>query len=416
MSGTLPPASTPGYRWVILAIATFAQACACFFVQGIGAIAVFMQRDLHLSAMQIGALVSAAQLVPVAGLLVAGELLDRFSERMVVGLGTSVVALALSATVFASSYGSVLLFLLVAGAGYSTAQPGGSKSISAWFAKSQRGLAMGVRQAGLPLGGALAAATLPAVANAWGWRSSFLAGGTVALLGAVVFMVFYRAPARTAPDIRRKEASLAAAIASRLAMLKEPTMRNIVLSGISLISVQYGILIFTVLYLHDTLALSITVAASLLFLAQAAGVAGRILLAAWSDRSSSGRYLPVLVCMVGVIVGLLLLIWMPMRSPLLVGSLVAWLGFFGFGWYGPWVAYVAESAPPEKTGFALGFAMAINQVAIVLAPPTLGLLRDWTHSYLPGWSMLAAMTMAALLATAWSASRSLWLVGRKMNK
>jgi len=373
MNGTLPPASTPGYRWVILAIATFAQACACFFVQGIGAIAVFMQRDLHLSAMQIGALVSAAQLVPVAGLLVAGELLDRFSERMVVGLGTLVVALALSATVFASSYGSVLLFLLVAGAGYSTAQPGGSKSVSAWFAKSQRGLAMGVRQAGLPLGGALAAATLPAVANAWGWRSSFLAGGTVAL-------------------------------------------RSIVLSGISLISVQYGILIFTVLYLHDTLALSITVAASLLFLAQAAGVAGRILLAAWSDRSRSGRYLPVLVCMVGVIVGLLLLIWMPMRSPLLVGSLVAWLGFFGFGWYGPWVAYVAESAPPEKTGFALGFAMAINQVAIVLAPPTLGLLRDWTHSYLPGWSMLAAMTMVALLATAWNASGSIWVVGRKMNK
>lgn len=65
------------YRWIILLIATLAQAAACFFVQGIGAISVYIQADMALSAFQIGTLVSAAQLVP----LVAGELLDRFSER-----------------------------------------------------------------------------------------------------------------------------------------------------------------------------------------------------------------------------------------------------------------------------------------------------------------------------------------------
>ena len=47
----------PGYRWVILLIATLAQACACFFVQGIGPIAAYIQNDLHLSNAQIGALV-----------------------------------------------------------------------------------------------------------------------------------------------------------------------------------------------------------------------------------------------------------------------------------------------------------------------------------------------------------------------
>ena len=95
----------------------------------------------------------------------------------------------------------------------------------------------------------------------------------------------------------------------------------------------------------------------------------------------------------------ILKIWLPVSAPLPVALLLAWLGFFGFGWYGPWVAYVAESAPPEKTGFALGLAMAINQVAIVLVPPALGLLRDATHSYLPGWSVLVAMTLLGLLAT-----------------
>ena len=84
---------TQRYRWVILLIATFAQACACFFIQGIGAIAVFIRTTCN-SSLQIGLLVSAAQLVPIVGLLVAGELLDRYSERLVVGLGTLIVALA----------------------------------------------------------------------------------------------------------------------------------------------------------------------------------------------------------------------------------------------------------------------------------------------------------------------------------
>lgn len=39
---------------------------------------MFIQNDLQLSSLQIGLLVSAAQLVPIVGLLVAGELLDRY--------------------------------------------------------------------------------------------------------------------------------------------------------------------------------------------------------------------------------------------------------------------------------------------------------------------------------------------------
>lgn len=170
--------------------------------QGIGAIAVFIQNDLQLSSLQIGLLVSAAQLVPIVGLLVAGELLDRYSERLVVGLGTLIVALALCASLWATDYLTILLFLVVVGAGYSTAQPGGSKSVSRWFAKTQLGFAMGIRQAGLPLGGALSAALLPYLAGIYGWRSAFLAGGLVAFLGALAFMLFYRT--RRTPRARRE--------------------------------------------------------------------------------------------------------------------------------------------------------------------------------------------------------------------
>ncbi|MFS8172355.1 hypothetical protein [Vreelandella titanicae] len=102
---------------------------------------------------------------------------------------------------------------------------------------------------------------------------------------------------------------------------------------------------------------------------------------------------------VAVIVGLLVLVWLPLHSTLMLSGLMAWLGFFGFGWYGPWVAYVAESAPADKTGFVLGLAMAINQLAIVSIPPLLGWLLDISDSFMLGWSLLIAMTLLGLLMT-----------------
>jgi hypothetical protein len=64
---------TPGYRWVVLGVATFAQAASCFFVQGIGALSLDLRADLGLSATRLGLLLSASQLVPLLGLSVAAS-------------------------------------------------------------------------------------------------------------------------------------------------------------------------------------------------------------------------------------------------------------------------------------------------------------------------------------------------------
>ncbi|MFE3022055.1 hypothetical protein [Streptomyces sp. NPDC059256] len=86
--------------------------------------------------------------------------------------------------------------------------------------------------------------------------------------------------------------------------------------------------------------------------------------------------------------------------PLIASGAFVWLGFFGFGWYGPWVAYVTEAAPPGKTGFALGLAMSVNQIAIVTMPPALGLLADLTGSFTPVWALLGLLIVVALTVTA----------------
>ncbi len=311
------------------------------------------------------------------------------------------VAVGLGAGSLAPGYAALLGVLLVVGAGYSTVQPGGSKSVASWFHASQRGFAMGIRQAGLPLGAALASAVLPLLAEAYGWRASLVAGALVALLGAGVFMGFHRRPPdRTPPPEARPQATFTSELGARLRMLREPSMVKIMLSGTSLISVQCGVGILTVLHLHDAASVGAGPAVLVLVAAQGAGVLGRVCLAAWSDRSGSGRYTTVMLCMVAVIAGTTLLVTPAGRAPAVACVVLVSLGFFGFGWYGPWVAYVAESAPPGRTGFVLGLAMSVNQTAIILMPPLLGLLRDRTDSFAPAWGLLATMTAVALAVTA----------------
>ncbi|WP_125264732.1 MFS transporter [Streptomyces alboflavus] len=407
------------YRWAVLGIATFTQAAAGFFVQGIGALGISLQRDLDLSTAQLGMLVSASQLVPLVGLLVAGELLDRYNERWVVGIGACVVAVALGVGSAAPGYVALLCVLLVVGAGYSTVQPGGSKSVASWFDTSRRGFAMGVRQAGLPLGAALASAVLPLLAEAHGWRSTLVVGGFVALLGAGVFMVGYRrppsalsglpvsstasapsaAPSAPAPPPGEPPAPLSARLAVRLRLLRAPSMVTILLSGVSLISVQYAVGVLTVLHLHEAASVGAGTAALVLVAAQGAGVAGRVALAVRSDRGRSGRHGTVALCMVAVVAGMVVLMTPLGRNPALACGVLVWLGFFGYGWYGPWVAHVTESAPAGRTGFTLGLAMSGNQVAIVLMPPALGLLRDLTGSFTVVWGLLSALTAVALVVT-----------------
>jgi MFS family permease len=397
----------------VLAAATFTQAASGFFVQGIGAMGVHLRADLDLSAAQLGLLLSAAQLAPLAGLLVAGELLDRYDERWVVGAGAGVVAASLAVGSLAPGYAALLLVLLVVGAGYSTVQPGGSKSVASWFGTSRRGLAMGIRQAGLPLGGVLAAAVLPALAASAGWRATLVAGAVVAFLGAITFTtVCRRPPLPQTSTPAAAETSTGTESGGRLRLLREPAMVRILVSGTSLVAVHSGIGALTVLHLHETASLAPGTAALVFVAVQAAGAAGRICLAAWSDRSRSGtsatrhhrfdrsgRYSAVLVCLVAVIAGLVALATPAGQSPVAASLLFVWLGFFGIGWYGPWVAHLAESAPPGRTGFALGSAMAVNQIAIILTPPALGLLKDVSHGFAPAWGLLAALSAVALALT-----------------
>jgi MFS family permease len=176
-----------------------------------------------------------------------------------------------------------------------------------------------------------------------------------------------------------------------------------VLPGVTLVSVQFCVTVYLPLDLRDRFGIPVETGVKLLFLAQFFGALGRVSLAAWSDRSPRGREFPLAVSTAAILAGLAAYIVAPGAPVWAVAVVAAWLGFFAYGWFGPWIALVAEAAPRGAVGFMIGFALAINQIVVVITPPAFGALRDATGTYVYGWYVVAG---AALIALAQLSRRS----------
>ncbi len=375
------------YRWVILVVATLAQAGTAVVFLGVGALAGFIQEDFDLNGVQTGLLVTAVGLAAVVALLPTGRLLDRRSERMIITGGALLLAAGAALAAFSGTYVVLLGVLLVGGGGYSASQPGGSKVVAAWFPPQQRGLAMGIRQTGLPLGGALAAAVLPAVADRWDWRAALVVAAAVAAVSGVLFGLVYR------PPVHPVFASVPGFRSELRGLLRSRRVRVAMQSGLAMVSMQFVIISYLMLYLRDVHGVPLTRGAWMLFGAQGAGVVGRVVLAAWSDRVHN-RMLPVALAAGSAALGaaVFALIGSGPSFPILLGFSSV-VGFFAFGWYGPWVVFVAEAAPGHAVGMTLALAMTANQLGIVAAPPIFGLLLDVTGGYVVPWLVVGGFLL-----------------------
>ena len=172
-----------GAAWTGLAAALTAQTAVSVSEQGIPTLTGFVKADLALSAATSGAIVAAMPAGKVLGSYAAGRAVDSVGERLVLVVGAALMGVIVMASVTAPLAGFVVL-LVAAGFCAATPTPAGGKLVLLAFPGRRRGLAMGIRQTGIPIGGLLAALVLPWLAGVWGWRGGMFAAGVLTALGA----------------------------------------------------------------------------------------------------------------------------------------------------------------------------------------------------------------------------------------
>src|ERR1700675_3084262 len=143
-------AGADGRLWGVLFAGLGGMAAGCTFQYGLAyLIPAFRAEGLSLE--QAGILVAC----PTAGLLLAliawGAAADRWGERLVLSAGLGLAGLVLLAgRALARTLGLGLCLGLAGAAGGSVFAASG-RLILGWFARSERGLAMGIRQSAQPL-------------------------------------------------------------------------------------------------------------------------------------------------------------------------------------------------------------------------------------------------------------------------
>ncbi|MCL6553028.1 MAG: MFS transporter [Firmicutes bacterium] len=374
---------------VTLGLVTFQQVGLTMVRFGLPVLAPFVRADLGLTLVQVGVLLAMIDVGSLLMYVPLGVAADWWGERRVLIGGGLTVGLAALLAAAAPSYAIMLCALALAGVGFPSGHIGGSKVVTRYFPPTARGVAVGVRQSGLSLGGAAAALLVPVLVTAGGWRLALGAlGGACVLCGLCCAAL----PRDEAP-----RAAVGSSLEALRTLIADRNFRYLTAASTALVVGQFTLQGYLPLYLVDEHGWAPPAAGRLLALVHVGGVAARLLWGAVSDRLAGGRRRPVLLLVAGGGVGVVLAL---VRLPQPVGAGVAataalLAGMFLAGWNGLAVTMVLERAGAVRAATGLGLALTVIYVGTLVSSPLFGWVVDTTRAYAPAWLLVAACQAAA---------------------
>jgi sugar phosphate permease len=318
-----------------------------------------LQRELGLELAETGLVIGAVNIGALLALLAWGLLVDRFGERLVMAVGLWLAAATLVVAANTHSAGALVATLVGAGAAASCVMAATGRAVAGWFDDNQRGFALGVRQTGVPVGGALAAVTLPPIASAGGVDAAFYFLAGVSLLAGVLGALGLREPeghelVSQAPSLQGSP-------------LRDSRIWAVSGGGALLACSQSALVGFTVLFLHSERGLSIGSAAAVLACSQLLGTTGRVALGFLSDRYGD-RLRPLVALGVASSITLALVAALT-HAPLgvLIPALVV-AGGIAMSWNALAFTATVELAGRLRSGAALGLQQSALGVVTAFMP------------------------------------------------
>ena len=386
-------------RWLLLAILTGSYGAGAFGMLGISPLSPSLVSGFGLSRLQVALLVPSIYLGGLLFSLPGGRLADRLGARPSLLGGLIIGAAGLALGAFSPGFTTFLLCLFLAGIGWSIVNPALGKAIMDLFPVHERGIAMGIKQMGLTLGGIASAIVLPRVAAALGWRPAV---GACGLVVALAVLLSWRPLGALGAASASKTSAAAPAhrAASEWSWARRPAILAFFASGLVLGMVQAAVLSYLPLYTIQALGFDAIGAGLLVACAQAGGAASRLALGAASDRWLAARR-SVWLTVTGVIGAASFAsyaLWQ-ISSPLAAGVLAFATGVGAYGWVGIFFVISAELGGARMAGLLSGMAFASIVVGLLVGPAAFGLLLVRWDSYAAPWTAFAALSALAAGAT-----------------
>lgn len=355
-----------------------------------------MARELNLSLVQMGTLLSAFywtySVLQVAG----GWLVDRYSPARVYGTGYALWSLAMLATGFAGSYPALLALRMTLGAAEAVAFPAYGRMVATMFPESKRGIANALIDVGTKGGPALGLFAGGFLTDVAGWRVMFWAIGGLSLLWLI--------PWRLATSGDKAPRAPRRSVGTFQSLMKRG---DAWLTFIGLLCVNYAfyfLMTWLPAYLVKERRYSLRMMAiygALPYVATAiASLATGAKSDAWIRRGLPSHQVRTRLAVAGLTVFGVALAAAAFGSNLF--SMICLIIAFGaVGVFSSQVWAITQSlAGDALTGRWTGVQNAIGNLGGVLAPVITGLTVERTGSFVPAFLIAAVLTGVAAIAYA----------------
>jgi MFS family permease len=316
-------------------------------------------------------------------------------------IGGVVIGVTGAVLIATGIYALMIVGALLVGFSYATTSPAGSQILAENTPPFRRNRIFSFRQAGVPLGGAIAGLAGSAVAVQYGWRVALAAIVVLLLVTSIPLLMGSRRFNGSSDRPRFRIAALFAISNLRqpfLTVAGIPGLRLVALGSIGFATVQGTLNAFFVTYLANGLGYDLKLAGFLYALNQATSVAGRVIFGLVADWVGSTR---LVLCSLAVMSSASAIaiasIGADWSTPALIVVAVA-SGLSVATWNGLWIAEVAALSPGRVSEATAGATFFLFGTYVVV-PPVAGLVIAW-FGYRAAFSMVAACVLLTGIALA----------------
>jgi MFS family permease len=356
--------------------------------------APLIQGELHLSASQLGVLLSAFYYGYVLAMAPVGWFAEKYGAKRVLATGAIVWSIATLFTGVVSTFAGLLLLRLLMGGGESVAFPCASKLLAQAVPVSRLGLANGVLSFGYLLGPAIGTLLGGLLMTRFGWRPVFILFGVCSLAWLLPWRGVVIAPAAANPAASQRVPSFSE-------ILKQRALWG---AAIGLFSGNYGfyfILAWLPFYLVKTRGFSIEAMAWTASWAYLLNAVSALFMGWLTDSWVRGGRSPTVVYKgvmglfnlggIACMIGMVLLPTTGSIAVLFVYEVLAGLS-------SPAIFAIPQIiAGPHAAGRWVGVQNAAGGLAGLIAPAITGVLVDRTGHFGAAFALAAALQVTGFI-------------------
>ena len=360
----------------------------------LGTAAPLMQDELHMSASQLGFLLSAFYYGYVAFMPGAGWLAERYGVHRVFATGLAIWSIATLATGFAQGFVALLILRVLLGVGESVAFPCASKVLAGAVEVQHLGKANGVLAFGYLVGPAVGTLLGGFLMSIYGWRPVFILFGAMSLLW---LWPWGKSKVALSPKGREVDED----VPPYPLILRQRALWGASLGHFASNYSFYFILSWLPFYLVKARGFSMGTMAVIASWAYLLNAASALLMGWVADRwIRAGRSVDLVykgLMVMSHVAGIACMAGMVLLP--VAGSIVALFIFqiiAGFSYPGIF-AIPQIIAGPKASGSWVGVQNAVGNIAGLIAPAVTGILVDQTGRFDVAFAVVAAVNVFGLI-------------------